>query len=146
MADGGPTRAKRANGKKSSAWIRADLRWSIYVRDGFACAWCGTCVGDDLTLDHVFPVGSPWRDNAPCRLVTACRTCNTSRKAQRLSAWLRQLSEEDRTCAAAALRRRHAPLRRDVGRWARGAFTRRTEGVAPVPEGTPGLGADGALY
>ena len=114
---------KRKPGARGSSWLRPELRWAIYLRDSFSCAWCGICCGDMLTLDHIFPVGSPWRDNAPCRLVTACLSCNTSRRHVRLSEWLRIVRGAGHlSVAMSALARRHEPLRRDVGAWAKESF------------------------
>ena len=108
---------RRKPGKYSSSWIRADLRWAIYIRDGFTCAWCGLSVEDkDLTLDHLFPRGNAHRDNRPCRLTVACVSCNLSRKGTLLAPWLRKLRDRGTLdVALAALRRRHRPLGRVAG-------------------------------
>lgn len=108
---------RRKAGKYSSSWIRANLRWAIYIRDGFTCAWCGCVVEDsDLTLDHLFPRGHRARDNHPSRLTVACVSCNLSRKGMLLTPWLRKLRKRGTLdTALAALRRRHRPLDRVAG-------------------------------
>jgi HNH endonuclease len=71
----------RANGIwQGMNWIRQEKRLAIYLRDGLACAYCGSAVeqGTPLTLDHVrcFSKGG---SNAESNLVTACVRCNSSR-------------------------------------------------------------------
>lgn len=55
-------------------------RRDIFLRDGFACQYCGK-TGKDMTLDHVMPRhrggGHSWEN-----VVAACKTCN-HRKAGR---------------------------------------------------------------
>src|SRR5665213_685605 len=51
----------------------AFTRFNLFLRDSFACQYCGA--GDDLTFDHVVPRASGGRttwDN----VVTACAPCN----------------------------------------------------------------------
>ena len=51
----------------------AFTRFNVFLRDGFACAYCGS--GDDLTFDHLIPRSRGGRttwDN----IVTACSSCN----------------------------------------------------------------------
>lgn len=68
--------------KRSSKWCTKRQRLAIYLRDGFACQYCGR----DLTglsphqfgLDHLVPrqrLGL----HKPSNLVTACATCNRAR-------------------------------------------------------------------
>lgn len=61
-------------------WIRQEKRLAIYLRDGLACAYCGTHVegGARLTLDHVVPYCKGGSNQAG-NLVTACLSCNSSR-------------------------------------------------------------------
>lgn len=62
-------------------WIRQDKRLAIYIRDGFACMWCGESVEDGacLTLDHVRP-HSKGGSNDESNLVTCCERCNKRRQ------------------------------------------------------------------
>jgi hypothetical protein len=138
----------RAPGIRSSQWIRSELRWSIYARDEFRCVWRGCeCTRTTLTLDHIFPVGSRFRDNDPRRLVTACVSCNTSRKAMRLKDWLRSLTPLERAGALLRLRSRRRPILRAVGRFLYREFVAQDKVLMPaLAAGTPGLGADGNLY
>ena len=65
-----------------SKWIRPEKRLAIYIRDSFACAYCGTDLRNsrpaEVTLDHLTP-RSLGGTNDATNLVTACRTCNSSR-------------------------------------------------------------------
>lgn len=71
------------NGKwNGSKWIRPEKRLAIYIRDGFACAYCGTdlrtAAPEDVTLDHL-RCRVHGGNNEAGNLVTACRACNSSR-------------------------------------------------------------------
>jgi 5-methylcytosine-specific restriction endonuclease McrA len=63
--------------------VRSD-RFSILLRDGFRCRYCGRSSSEDgvkLHVDHVVPrsAGGPsTRDN----LVTACQDCNLGKGAR----------------------------------------------------------------
>lgn len=52
----------------------------MYLRDGLACAYCGSGVEDGvkLTLDHIVPY-SLGGGNTENNLVTCCAKCNSSR-------------------------------------------------------------------
>lgn len=66
-----------------SKWIRADKRLALYIRDGFACAYCGRALRDappaEVTLDHLLPRIAGGSNDAT-NLITACRSCNSSRQ------------------------------------------------------------------
>ena len=78
-----------ANGTNGSKWIRKDLRLAIYLRDGLVCAYCGRDLAGappaDVTLDHLIP---GHEDHRATNLVTACRSCNSSRQDTPLTAWV----------------------------------------------------------
>ena len=66
--------------------VRPDLRLAIYLRDRFACLYCGQDLHGntlfttaELTLDHLTPQ-KEGADNRPTNLITACRKCNCSRR------------------------------------------------------------------
>lgn len=63
--------------------VRSDLRLALYLRDRFACAYCGRdlhgAAPDQITLDHIRPA-SQGGDNDPANVVTACRSCNCGRQ------------------------------------------------------------------
>lgn len=70
---------------RSSKWITRTRRLAIYIRDGFACQYCGRDLRGaeprEVTLDHLQPQcrgGS----HAASNLVTACGRCNYGRKEQ----------------------------------------------------------------
>jgi 5-methylcytosine-specific restriction endonuclease McrA len=66
----------------ASSWIRPEKRLAIYIRDNFRCAYCGTDLGvalpEEMGLDHLV-CSSEGGSNHQSNLVTACRTCNSSR-------------------------------------------------------------------
>lgn len=77
-------------------WIRAEKRLAIYLRDGFVCTYCGVDLhGSDpnlLTLDHLETRN--WRgralregENSEANLVTACKSCNSTRHDKALEDW-----------------------------------------------------------
>jgi len=69
--------------QSAGQWITKAKRLAIYLRDGFACAYCGVSLRDaapaDVTLDHLL-ARSAGGNNDARNLVTACRSCNCSRK------------------------------------------------------------------
>jgi len=71
-----------------SNWITKERRLAIYIRDNFTCAYCGTSLKNsepaNVTLDHLVPrnplVAHGSGGNESTNLVTACRSCNSSRQ------------------------------------------------------------------
>lgn len=69
-------------------WITPEKRLAIYIRDGFQCAYCGSSLKnvdpEGITLDHLVPrnpkVEHGNGGNEATNLVTACRSCNSSRQ------------------------------------------------------------------
>lgn len=59
--------------------LPANLRWSIFRRDGHACLHCGSTI--DLTIDHIHPVSLGGGDH-PSNLQTLCRSCNCRKGAK----------------------------------------------------------------
>jgi 5-methylcytosine-specific restriction endonuclease McrA len=59
----------------------AFTRFNVFLRDGFACQYCGS--PDDLTFDHVSPRSRGGRTTWE-NIVTACSPCNL-RKGGRLA-------------------------------------------------------------
>jgi len=74
---------KRANGKRSGAWIRPTRRLAINLRDELRCVWCQKdlhgAAPRDVTLDHLVPRTLGGTHDA-VNLVTACQQCNSLRK------------------------------------------------------------------
>lgn len=74
-----------------SRWLSPRLRLAIYLRDGFLCLACGVSLSNakpaDITLDHIRPHSLHGEHKCPSNLYTCCRSCNSSRKAQRLALW-----------------------------------------------------------
>lgn len=68
-----------------SKWIRPDKRLAIYIRDDFECAYCGAALKGaapaEVTLDHLLPRSAGGTNDAT-NLITACRSCNSSRGAR----------------------------------------------------------------
>lgn len=70
-----------------AAAIRREARTianEIFLRDNFRCVYCGAT--EKLSLDHVHPV-SRGGDNSIDNLVTACRSCNSSKGAKDKEEW-----------------------------------------------------------
>ncbi len=69
--------------KLSGNWINKVLRLAIYMRDRFTCVYCLRDLHDapsfDMTLDHVTPREFGGR-HIVSNLVTACRSCNSSKQ------------------------------------------------------------------
>lgn len=61
------------------------LRTEIFERDNYTCRYCGA-YGGRLECDHVMPV-SRGGSNDPHNLVTACFTCNRSKRAKTVEEW-----------------------------------------------------------
>ena len=61
------------------AWITKEKRLAIYLRDAFACGYCGTDLRQAdpaaVTLDHLVP-RCKGGGNDPTNLITSCRPCN----------------------------------------------------------------------
>jgi hypothetical protein len=110
------TRPRRARGGGyGSSWIRADKRLAIYLRDAFACAYCGqdTRALGGPTLDHVDAAGS----NDAANLVVACRPCNNRKGDTALSAFLTSCASsplEARAIRTRIGRRTAAPIARHL--------------------------------
>jgi hypothetical protein len=73
-----------------SKWIRPEKRAAIYLRDGFACAYCGS--DQRLSLDHLTPRELGGTHDAS-NLVTACVGCNSARQDLPMRAWLQVLRD-----------------------------------------------------
>jgi len=79
------TAAKRARCQHQpvGAWIRPEKRLAIYLRDGFRCGYCWADLHGvqpyEITLDHL-ESKSNGGHNDPANLITACKSCNSSRQ------------------------------------------------------------------
>lgn len=58
----------------------AELRRSVFLRDGCTCQYCGK-TGTDMTCDHVEPKQHGGEDTIE-NLVTSCRSCNSKKGAR----------------------------------------------------------------
>lgn len=77
----------RKRGRKSG-WIRRKKRLLIYARDDFKCVYCDRqFTRSDLTLDHV-RARSNGGHNHHTNLVTACRSCNSSKQNKTIREWM----------------------------------------------------------
>jgi 5-methylcytosine-specific restriction endonuclease McrA len=76
--------------KLSGNWIRKAMRLAIYLRDRMTCVYCGVSLLDtnpfDITLDHVVPRNKKGK-HLPSNLVTACRSCNSSKQDKDAAEW-----------------------------------------------------------
>ena len=62
------------------------LRAEVFARDDFTCRYCGSR-GGRLECDHVVPV-SRGGSHDLSNLVTACFTCNRSKRDKTVEEWL----------------------------------------------------------
>ena len=99
MSAGSGCRARklaRSPSQPTGTWIRPVSRLAIYLRDGFRCLYCCADLHGadprDVTLDHLI-ARVDGGGNTAANLVTACRTCNSSRQDQ---GWTRFASPEAR--------------------------------------------------
>lgn len=67
------------------ARLPADLRNTIFDRDGARCRYCGSTEGP-FHVDHVVPFSKGGSDE-PGNLVIACMACNLSKGAKTLEEW-----------------------------------------------------------
>jgi len=86
-------------------WIRKEKRLAIYLRDGMACAYCGSSVeeGTQLTLDHIKPY-SKGGSNDPSNLVTCCQKCNSARGNRAMKPFAEAVAKYIDTPAAEVLK------------------------------------------
>jgi len=85
-------------------WIRQEKRLAIYMRDHFACCYCGAgieCGEVTLSLDHVEHKGG----NEASNLVTACLDCNSLKDRNKLLKFVRELTVDDERKTARVLAR-----------------------------------------
>jgi len=80
------------NWPHGSKWIRRSRRLALYLRDGFACVYCGVSLRESrpqaITLDHIDGVeifGAPVHTND--NLVTSCEACNRRKGDAPLDEW-----------------------------------------------------------
>ena len=77
-----------ANGNGGSKWIRKEKRIAIYLHDDYHCAYCACDLVEaptaECTLDHL---NTGHVDHRATNLVTACRSCNSSRQDTPLAKW-----------------------------------------------------------
>lgn len=93
----------------SSSWIRQDKRQAIYLRDGYACVYCGAAVDDPgtvLTLDHL-QARNLGGGNEAKNIVTCCLGCNSSKQDLPMRDWYRTLADRgvDMTGLGSKIRR-----------------------------------------
>ena len=103
--------------RAGSSWIRADKRLALYLRDGHRCAYCGCDLSDEAiggdralrTLDHIRP-HVQGGSNEASNLVTACRSCNSSRQDSPLRTWARARGLDVGSIVARVTRQRRRSL------------------------------------
>ena len=63
--------------------ITQDRRFDIFVRDNFACVYCGMGPNDGakLSIDHIVPSARGGSDECD-NLATACLSCNTGKSTK----------------------------------------------------------------
>lgn len=92
-----------------SKWIRPEKRVAIYLRDGYACAYCGS--ESRLSLDHLRPreVGG---SHDATNLVTSCVPCNSARRDLSMRSWLQVLRDRGVDTSTMARRIRQLSARK----------------------------------
>ena len=84
--DGGPfAKHIRSCSGRPSGPVWSDIRSKVFSRDNYACQYCGAR-GGRLECDHIIPV-SRGGSSDPENLVTACKTCNRSKRARTPEEW-----------------------------------------------------------
>lgn len=74
--------------------ISKKLRFDVFKRDGFLCAYCGAHPPDALLeVDHIHPVAEGGTNDFD-NLVTACEACNRGKGARLLSAIPQPLADK----------------------------------------------------
>ena len=116
--------ARKGKARPKGQWIRTDARLGIYLRDEFRCVYCGCSLHnvdpEGITLDHVHP-WSLGGENDPSNLITACKSCNSSRGAR----LLRDYADEH---TRAAVKRQTARSMRKFRALAKSILAKRTDG------------------
>jgi len=79
---------KKRGSMNGGRWIRPEKRLAINLRDNFTCVYCLADMHNsdprDITLDHI-KCRSNGGGNGSENLITACRSCNSSRQDKPLS-------------------------------------------------------------
>jgi 5-methylcytosine-specific restriction endonuclease McrA len=84
--------ASRKAGQGSN-WIRRGKRLAIYRRDDYRCVYCQRDLATEVaTLDHVLACELGGTNDAS-NLVTACTTCNSSKRDLPLADFLSILAD-----------------------------------------------------
>ena len=74
------------DGGRPTSQFSFKKRLRVYMRDCFTCRYCDRAMNplsDDLTIDHIDPVGG----DEDANLVTACRSCNSAKGRRSPVAW-----------------------------------------------------------
>jgi hypothetical protein len=76
------------------------LRFEVFKRDGFRCAYCGATPSETVILecDHINPVAAGGTNDID-NLVTACEDCNRGKSATPLSSVPQSLEEKSAEAA-----------------------------------------------
>lgn len=66
--------------KKKRVNIPSDMRYSVLMRDGFRCQYCGdTPDKKRLRVDHIVSIADGGARTAMSNLITACDPCNAGK-------------------------------------------------------------------
>lgn len=107
-------RPNRSELNQGQNWIWPAKRLAIYTRDGFACCYCGRGVEEEgvvLTLDHLKAYSKGGALIDPTNLMTACRSCNSSRCDRPFTSFVRENAAKwgrEPECILAYIRRHRA--------------------------------------
>lgn len=113
MAAGGTRKVRAARRRRRRlervAHDLTDSQWSALQEAWGGCAYCGA-TGGPLQRDCVLPISRGGRYTLT-NVVPACRSCNTSKCNDEVTAWLRRKRLDER-----AFLLRHAQIGADLGR------------------------------
>ena len=107
-------RPDRKTMNQGQNWISQAKRLAIYMRDGFACCYCGRGVEEKglvLTLEHIVPYSKGGALLDPINLITACRSCNSARGNKALTSYVKANAEKwgrHADCVLSYIRRHRA--------------------------------------
>lgn len=74
--------------------ISKKLRFDVFKRDGFVCAYCGSTPPNVvLQVDHIHPVAEGGTNDID-NLITSCQPCNIGKGANKLSLVPQSLAEK----------------------------------------------------
>ncbi len=102
-----------------SALKKPSTRWSIYLRDGLQCVYCGVTLqhlvqdqeNNFFTLDHSVARSSGGSHEPSENLYTCCYHCNVAKGTMSIRQWSKEVGVNYSTLRSRLLVRRNRPLK-----------------------------------